>query len=215
MHPHATTNCSCEVCGKAFYAFPSRIRAGTVHYCSRACKAVALGNQLRRDPVDRFWEHVNKNGPTIRADLGPCWIWTTVEKSSKRTYGSIVVRAKPRLVVSTHRFSWELHYGPIPESLCVLHKCDNPPCVNPDHLFLGDHRDNALDMFSKGRYPDTANYPYGERQHLAKLREADVRDIRSRHASGERPASIHRDYKFVSYSVVQSVIRRVTWKHVH
>jgi len=68
-------------------------------------------------------------------------------------------------IKGTHRVSWELHYGPIPKGMSVLHKCDNPPCVRPDHLFLGTQQDNLQDMRNKGRH----RWGLGERHAHAKL----------------------------------------------
>lgn len=91
------------------------------------------------DPIPRFWSKVRKSKG--------CWIWTAAA-SGVGDYGyfwsgSAMVRA--------HRFSWELHNGPIPEGLKVLHACDVPLCVNPSHLFLGTMQDNSDDMVQKGR----------------------------------------------------------------
>jgi hypothetical protein len=97
-------------------------------------------------PEARFWKHVEKT------DDG-CWEWTArcipvPNHPDQRGHGQIRIDGK---AVLTHRFSWELHNGPIPDGLLVLHRCDNRPCVRPDHLFLGTHKDNTLDAMSKGR----------------------------------------------------------------
>ncbi len=86
-----------------------------------------------------FWDKVEI--------INGCWLWMASRRSPKG-YGQVVRYGKPQ---SAHRVSWELANGPIPKGLCVLHKCDNPPCVNPSHLFLGTPKDNADDSIRKGR----------------------------------------------------------------
>ena len=93
------------------------------------------------DVETRFW-------PKVKKGLGKdCWIWLAGKSSAG--YGSFRTDAWKH--VYAHRLSWELMRGPIPDGLLVLHHCDNPSCVNPDHLFLGTNRDNVLDALKKGR----------------------------------------------------------------
>jgi hypothetical protein len=105
-----------------------------------------------RPLAERFWEKVDKNGPTHPVLRTQCWLWTA--KRLPRGYGEIAINGKDR--ARTHRVSWEMHFGAIPERRWVLHRCDNPSCVRPDHLFLGTHLDNMADMRAKGRgtYPN-------------------------------------------------------------
>ena len=98
-------------------------------------------------PACRFWEGVNKDGPTLNHDLGNCWEWVKATKDDG--YG--VCNPEPGQSRRAHVYSWFLHYGPKPEDKWVLHKCDNRPCIRPDHLFLGDHDENMHDMAAKGR----------------------------------------------------------------
>lgn len=92
-----------------------------------------------RDLAERFWEKVEKTDG--------CWLWRS--KIARDGYGHFTTANS--VSQRAHRVAFELSYGPIPTGALVLHKCDNRRCVNPDHLFLGDYRDNARDMVAKGR----------------------------------------------------------------
>ena len=89
----------------------------------------------------QFWSHVNKGDE--------CWEWTA--SLSHNGYGQIIkcIDGKKKHLIA-HRVSWEIHFGPIPEGMKVLHRCDNRRCINPGHLFLGSCQDNTDDMIKKG-----------------------------------------------------------------
>jgi hypothetical protein len=136
-----------------------------------------------------------------------CWGWsgTLDEKGYGRVRTWVEDRWIPRLA---HRVSWELHRGPIPDGLSVLHTCDNPPCTRPEHLFLGNQLDNMQDCASKDRHTR------GERSATAKLTEAQVIEMRARFAAGERNYSkLGREYG-VSAVQVRSIILRERWKYL-
>lgn len=94
-----------------------------------------------RPAVERFWEKVS------RGAAGACWIWRGWKTTGG--YGQLTLPGDQK--VMAHRFSYELHFGPIADGLFACHRCDNPSCVNPAHLFLGTHLENMRDMIAKGR----------------------------------------------------------------
>ncbi|HXI19336.1 MAG TPA: HNH endonuclease [Chloroflexota bacterium] len=112
-----------------------------------------------------------------------CWEWVGAKNS--KGYGSINSGGGS---TSTHRLAYQEFVGPIPDDLCVLHKCDNPPCWRPSHLFVGTRLDNAKDRDLKGRFRSTP--VRGERHHTSKTTDAQVVEAKRRVASGERQASV-------------------------
>jgi hypothetical protein len=113
-----------------------------------------------------------------------CWLWTRCV--NRNGYGIANWFGKARLA---HRISYELHCAPVPPGLFVCHRCDNPTCVNPTHLFVGTAHDNVRDMDRKQRRVTVA--PAGERHHNSKLTTAAVRAIR---ASGVKATTLARLY---------------------
>ena len=134
-----------------------------------------------------------------------CHIWKAGK--DKDGYGSVSIRGKN---LGSHRVSFLIHHGEIPDGMQVLHRCDNPSCVNPGHLFLGTAKDNMVDREEKKRGGQLS----GSRQGLSKLTEEDVREIRARYSFG-KIGYIKLGKEFgVSHSNIVSIVNRETWKHV-
>ena len=151
----------------------------------------------RKTLSERFWGKVQKT-------LG-CWLWS----GCRNTLGyGIVSPGGQGNNVYAHRISWELHFSSIPKNMCVLHHCDNPSCVRPDHLFLGTHKDNALDKVQKGRSLR------GERHSQAKLDTATVLIIRERYASGGFTQKTLANEYGVSGSQIGWITSRKCWTHI-
>jgi hypothetical protein len=166
-----------------------------------------MGYALIRDEA---WLEERVSKVQVIDGLTPCWEWT---RARVRGYGQFGVRrAGKQKMVRAHRFSWELYNGPIPEDLCVLHRCDNPPCCNPEHLFLGTMLDNMRDMALKGRQ-NYVGQPKGEQHNKAKLTEKAVLDIRFRWKGGRTTEMLAKEYG-VSGSTVRRIGRGVLWRHI-
>jgi hypothetical protein len=196
-------------------------------------------NRSTTPPADRFWPKVNKSGPVPAhvPHLGPCWIWLGAIDPAFG-YGKFGMGGRGYSPWNTHRAAWFLTFGEIPAGMNVLHKCDNPPCVNPAHLFLGTFQDNTRDMFAKGRgavgdrHPARSRgdylprgdehparlrgdyLPRGEAHVNAKLTADDVREIRRRYAEGGVAYKQLAEAFAVTASVIGLIVRRKSWRHV-
>lgn len=155
--------------------------------------------------VSRFWSKVRKTSS--------CWIWTRgCNGGAGYRYGVCYVPQRKL----AHRYSLELYLGrPLLDGECALHRCDNPKCVNPNHLFLGTQADNVRDMSKKGRNRGNPNAspPSGERNPNAKLCASDVRRIRKLSRLGYTATALSKMF-CVSNVNIGSVLSYKTWKHV-
>lgn len=184
---------TCVVCG-VDYACPKH--CGPKRWAGRKCCSKKCGVlSWKGTPEERFFDRI-----TPEPNSG-CWLWT--EEVSHKGYGVIYAEGKAK---SAHRFSWTLHFGPIPDGLLVCHRCDVRSCVNPSHLWLGTDADNNADMIRKGR----ENYVRGERAGGSKLTEEQVAQIRK---DGRRRVDVARDFG-VCKSTITFIRQRETWKHV-
>lgn len=154
--------------------------------------------RLAPQPVrDRFWSKVNK---TSR-----CWLWTGYRNS--KGYGQFTWRTMGRQHLA-HRFVLMMDGIAIPDGMLVLHKCDNPGCVNPDHLFVGTAADNSSDMVFKLRSSR------GEVHCHAKLRAEQVIDIRRTYEGGGHSQQSLADIYGVKRTTIQSIVNGRTWKWI-
>ena len=150
------------------------------------------------DTISRFFSHVNVRGRT------DCWEWT-----AKKTRGYGYFSSKGKSYRAARWIYQRLTGEQLSEDVVVMHKCDNPSCVNPSHLKVGTHSENTRDMVAKKRNPNRT----GERHPLAKIVAADVIVIRKRAAMGESRASIAKDYP-VRRTQIDKIVNKKNWRHV-
>lgn len=154
--------------------------------------------RLTESQIAQFWSLVE------RGDGDSCWAWTG-GSSTQMHYGSMSVNGSSEYA---HRLSWEIATGFHPGSQCVLHKCDNPKCIRPSHLFLGSRQDNIADKVAKGRQP------HGSRVGGAKLSDEIVSRILTAFSTKDTGAlELSREYG-VQESTLRSILRGETWIHV-
>lgn len=155
-------------------------------------------SKVYADVAPRFWAKVNKSGPTLVDDLGPCWIWTGHRQENG--YGQFGIFSR---VVYAHRAAWFLEHGRWPEP-CALHKCDGGAagCVRPDHLFEGTKADNSLDFCTKGR-----------RNGNSKLTAEKVRALREQRSKGVQLRDLAIQFG-VNKATVVRILNRSIWGHV-
>jgi hypothetical protein len=182
---------------------------------TRVLKIIEIGPdqyELRADPekvelewtglVNRFMTHVDTgSSPT------GCWLWTGVIGDGGYAYFSIGYKTGLR----AHRASYRLFKGAITEGLFVLHQCDNPPCVNPDHLSLGTHLENMQQRVMRGRYRSQS---HGENHVKSRLTAEQVIRIRELFATGEFTQTKLGEMFNVTVGSISDIVRNRVWKHL-
>lgn len=156
------------------------------------------------DAMERFWARVNKNGPIIKEELGPCWIHNGTR--TRTGYGVCWLQGKPCLA---HRFMWQFENGLIDGKIIICHKCDNTNCCRIEHLFAGSSADNMYDMWGKGRGT------HGEKHYNTKLSNDDVVAIFQRANVGTRgmQAFLAREYG-VDQVTISAIANGWLWRKV-
>jgi hypothetical protein len=162
---------------------------------------------LPADFASKFWDRVNRLGTIVRPELGHCWEWTGDIFQRRGGYGRVELDGKSH---RAHRASWLLHYGELP-ALFVCHHCDNPPCVRPEHLFLGTAADNHADMVAKGRWRPGSSP--GALTSTAKLTDELVTRARADRAAGVPVPRIAKQLG-VHRATVYDILSRETWRHI-
>lgn len=181
---------ACETCGEPFER--SLCFLSVSRYCSRECSDKGKTEKWK----ERFPKRICKTET--------CWLWTGNKDTNG--YGHLTINHKTCL---SHRVSFELFKHPIPDGLWVLHKCDNPSCVNPDHLFLGTPKDNTQDMIKKGRKALIV----GEAHPFSKLKCDDVRNIRTLRSDGVSQSLIAKRYG-VDQALISRIVNHKIWRTV-
>lgn len=183
----------CPTCGIAFVKYACQLSDGR-HFCSRRCHH----DYGQVHAVERFWSYVNKTGS--------CWIWESA--LGRRGYGRFLIK---RTEYKAHRFAWMITNGPIPDDAYICHKCDNPRCVNPAHLFIGTPKENSHDRDSKLRHF------HGESVNTNKLTAGQVILIRKEYALRINEPGIFsnlgREFG-ISNVHIHNIVKRKSWKHL-
>lgn len=153
----------------------------------------------KQDAIQRFWSKVEQGSSD------QCWEWQGGRYPAG--YGQFWNEGRN---LGAHLYSFILHKGQVPMGMKVCHSCDNPPCVNPNHLFLGTAKDNTQDMIQKGRLVRTrtlGNYATGARNHKTKLSQEQADEIRRVYSKGKRGSGLR--ILAQKYNVAPNTIRQI------
>ena len=169
-----------------------------------------MQSQYSPSDVARFLAKIDREGSPhpYRTELGRCWLWTS--HCHPQGHGMLSHGGRGGRPQYAHRVAYQVYRGPIPDDQEVCHSCDNPPCVNPSHLFLGTHTDNMRDMYTKGRRLAAV----GERVGSARLTAPQVLEIRRQWAAGGVTKSAIARAFGVDGKTIYSIVTFRSWRHL-
>jgi len=185
----------CLHCKQVFSTTRARIKNGRGKFDSQECVKRWLSDKYKKDQRRRFEAKIKKTAG--------CWEWTGA--TDTRGYGSLTLQKKRR---QAHRVSYEFYVGAIPSGMKVLHRCDNPGCVRPGHLWVGTQKDNIQDAMRKGRMSSVR--AVGEAHYRTKLTARKVKVIRA----SKRPAKALAQHHGVSLPTIYAIRVRRIWKSI-
>ena len=193
---------NCIICNKLFSYRVRPERLPLVRkFCSKECafKGQSDPEKIFNSAKKYYENHIIKHSDDL------CWEW--IGRKNKKGYGEATYHHNR---IMAHRLSWIIHNGPIPDKKWILHKCDNPQCTNPVHLFLGDCLINNRDMKAKDRY----NSPKGSDCYKAKLTEEQVIKIKYLLLNKELNHSQIAKIFNVHSTTIYSIDKKKNWKHI-
>ena len=157
-----------------------------------------------KSPEERFWEKVDKSGD--------CWEW--IASKTRDGYGMFRDRTLRKNMIKSHKWSWIYYFGG-PGSLHVLHKCNNPGCVRPDHLYLGTHAQNMADIAKAGNHSNKLHPEkyYGSKNPSAKFTEEQVLTIRKMYEEGSSLNDLVNHFN-AKKATIWAIVARKNWKHI-
>lgn len=186
---------TCVECGESLQIESWQMRRGRGKFCSIPCRQASMLRkswEARRARFEKeFWAKVDQSAR-------PSGCWPFLGSNRRGGYGRLIMYGKYHLA---HRVSYRLAIGEIPDGLLVCHRCDNPPCCNPQHLFLGDHLANMRDRDAKGRAS----------LHRAKITANDAARIKGRLAAGELGITLAKEF-CISQTAISRIKVGRTWQ---
>lgn len=168
----------------------------------RTIDSIFQDSKAKESAIKRMVKYTNKT------EINECWEWQST--CNKRNYAMLSIGGRSGLYARASRIAYYLNFGPFNEDLLVCHSCDNPKCVNPNHLFLGTHKDNTNDMYRKGRESLPPTF-YGENHSRSTLKEQEVIEIYNSSCEAKILASTYN----VSKKTIYEIWKGTTWKHLN